>query len=557
MADALGLMPPSFLASIGEVVLNNNISIEAQPLELIAANNKNCLVLESLIFPTPYVKGQRAIQVTGNIFEGNNITLSSVTMGTLQIFAKDITGVNEFKTTASPATAQEIAEDIARALNDSIQFNRVYSANAFTGGGRVDIIAKVTGSSLNLGFGFVGGFVALGGLPNGTDENRGQQQNNYGAYTQIFGAPVSFGDVIDKTTFCLLSESEKKYSSPNKFEFDLTGALKDEFDIVEYLWSNQYNFNRIFGYVALWGESYSEGSFRRKFLVGTTAVKYSFSAAFDTRDYSSSMMSIYTFQAGATNKFFLTNSPDLKEVTLDSYEELSFIYKFAPTLFRLAIPTITPIFRDGSIGTEQLIFFVGVTVGGIYGINVSPNNLPIASIEAAAGKKVRDYIIKLRLLTSAPTGPLITDIPLASVDKTYRIIEPCTKKPIAFINRLGVVDTFDFIGDEISTLKRKITTGVKAIPCNTPSSINDATINRLIKSADVDLVKSLSSGWIDENVYIWLLELAASPQVWEVIDGENRAILVTGMTAREDSENKKFFVEIEYIDSIEYKNLTN
>ena len=555
MSDSIALFPPSFLATQLGTSLNNNVQVFEQPAELLATGNKNCIILES----KPLLNGVNSksqLQITGDIFEGDLFRVESVQMGSLSLEAKDVPSLLEFKTTATAGTVQAIAEDLAAALNDAVIFNRFYLADAFQGLGIVRIRAKSSGFFFTLVQSHVGNITAVSTIL-GVDKDRGQEKLNYGVYIDVFlGSDENYGFPIDKGQMCKLGSIEKKYQPSNLMEIDIAGLLDNstEFTPLDVTYP-VLSYKRVYPWVALYGETYSVGeTFRRKFLVGTTAVKWAIKAADDIATYSDIDLLNYVVQPGASDVCFLTNQPENKEVSDTSIEYLSVLVKASPTdIVRYLILTIKPRFIDNTTGVEELLYIQNTPKGGIYLTDVSVANLPISSIESTAGKTVLSYILQYRYATTlAELGSPLT-APLITKSQQYSFLVRCFDNPanMAFLNRWGCWDGVELTGEELPSMKRRAGAFVKNIPCR-PTATDFIT-----GAKNIQLNKTIKyfTGWIDESAFNWLDDLATSARVYIIKDGVQVASTVTNILLRKDVDKEKYFAEIEVANSAPFNAL--
>ena len=545
---SLQYFPPSFLATQDEATLNDNVAIVDQPGELIATGNKNCIVLSSKELG-PAVATISQLSIDGDIFEGDFIELVSQEM-TIRMTAKDVPGLLEFQSTATAGSPQGVATDLARAFNDAVIFNRFYVADAFQAGAIVRITAKVTGSKFIIVQNHSGNSSAVSTVL-GINGTRGQSLNNYGIYSDIFiGSDINFGFPIDKTNMELLGSIEKKYQPDNLMEVDVSGLLDSEPEFLPLV--DQYptlSFKPLYPWLALWGETYSTGeTFRRKYLVGTTAVKWAIKAAQNVATYDDAELQNFIIEAAASSKRFLTFQPPSKRITRDGKEWLSNIFKADPSSFiRVAIYTIRPNFRDGTNGAEEVITSQFIPNGGIYAFNASPENLGLDVIEATAGKVLKGYTIQVRYATTIAQVFSPLTAPTVTVPQRYVLDVRCYDEflNVAFMNKFGCWDGLQLNGEDNPTLTRRASTFVRSIPCNNSKT----EFIRGSKGITTEFKRDLSTDWIDQRTATWLQDLAESPRVYSYPNNQLTATFVEKIEIRKDSTNDKYFAEITLIGS--------
>lgn len=549
MSDSIALFPPSFLATQLATSLNSNVAIFEQPAELIATGNKNCIILESQALGAG-IKSESQLQITGDIFEGDIFRVESAEVGTIRLEAKDSPSLLEFKTTATAGSAQAVALDLAAALNDALIFNRYYIADAFQGLGIVRIRAKTSGFSFTLVQSHVGNITALSTIL-GADKDRGHQKDNYGVYIDVFlGMDENYGFPIDKSNMCKIGTIEKKYQPDNLMEIDIAGLLDNETEFTPLdVTAPGLSYKKVYPWVALYGETFSENdTFRRPFLVGTTAVKWAIKAAVDIATYSDFDLVNYTVQTGATDICFLTNQPENKFISIDAKEYLSVLIKaIGSDKGRYLVGTIIPTFRDNTVGPEEVIFYQPTSKGGIYLADVSPENLPLGSIEAGAGKTIKCYTLQYRYATTLAQQAAPLTAPLATKAQKYSFLVRCFDNPtsLAFLNRWGCWDGVEVVGEELPNMRRQAGSFVKNIPCR-PTQQDFMT-----GAKNINLQKTITyhTGWIDVEAFKWLDDLATSARVYTLKNGQQVASTVVGISLQKDNDKEKYFAEIEVAES--------
>ena len=127
---------------------------------------------------------------------------------------------------------------------------------------------------------------------------------------------------------------------------------------------------------------------------------------------------------------------------------------------------------------------------------------------------------------------------------------------IAWLNKLGTYDTFDFTGLAESSINRsdKDYTVVRDINFDGSTNIgfkNNATY-------DVATVKkvTVNSGWIDLNTFNWLLELLSSNTIYIYSSEYDSYVNLTGFKYASSSNDTLFNVEIELTQTIQENNIS-
>ena len=239
---------------------------------------------------------------------------------------------------------------------------------------------------------------------------------------------------------------------------------------------------------------------------------------------------------------FLTNSPNPKLIQRNSTEFLYYIqqanYPF-PTDLRGDI-----YFYDGTSIINHKFFdiFTGSTdFGGVIALNVGYDKLRLHDIEVS-GSTLRK-IKRIDFAVHQFQGGFQYSNTKSYI---YAVDDALRRFGVAFLNKLGGYDIFDFTGIVENTLDRVAGT------YNVPRKINfdgssslGFNVTSTYNTLETKTV-TVNSGWLNTAHYLWLQELLASNSIYCYTEPDQPYLNITSYTYKKSSLEDLFDLEITF-----------
>lgn len=247
---------------------------------------------------------------------------------------------------------------------------------------------------------------------------------------------------------------------------------------------------------------------------------------------------------GANLVNFLTDQPKQKETyyckdsACNEKEYLSFITEI-PNVSIKANVLVT--FRDGSTTTLSKTYKEKSVEGQAVTIDVSPE---VLGIDKLTNQDIYKWEVSINLN-----------------DQPYTVTQEYIRKPcglpntfnIIFLNQLGMWDSFTFVGDNNSQADYKTNTFRSNL---TPQTISSSRIVGNFNTSFTDGY-DLNSGYVNKEHYEWLKQLAASNEIYVVVEGKLQSYVLKSVDYKFDSFRSLYTVGIKINRTIEFNNVNN
>ena len=249
---------------------------------------------------------------------------------------------------------------------------------------------------------------------------------------------------------------------------------------------------------------------------------------------------------------WLTNSPSPKFVQRNSSE---FLYLLIPKDFGNELKVKGDLyFYDGTILTGETLYTVSTGTtnwGGVFMFAAGYNELGLADYETYSGgtRKIRKVDIALYQNDGINADYLL------STEKSYRyeIDEASNRYGVAFLNKLGTYDIFDFAGEIVNSVTHSNETYEVpreiALGGNSPNGFQATTVY------DTKVTKTIAanSGWINLETFNWLIELIESNRCYNYTETD-QSFLVAGTPTYTKSTNDDLYqIDVTFTETL-YQN---
>lgn len=328
--------------------------------------------------------------------------------------------------------------------------------------------------------------------------------------------------------------------------------VEDEYNMVAYDWQSSPVF------VLTGTTSYPQGGTGQIFVSGETSgasVQYSrqfyFWNAFDTADIQGGQTALNV----KTGVQFLTNAPNPKFVQRNSSE---FLYVMLPKDYGKTLKIIADLyFYDGTSLLDEELYTVSTSAtnyGGVYCFAAGYNELNLASYETYSGgtRKIRrvDFALHQQDVTGEPYN--------MSETRSYRyeIDEQSRRYGVAFLNKLGTYDIFDFSGEIVDSVTheneqyevpREI-----GLAGNSPFGFQSTSVY------NTKIVKTIAAntGWIDEDHFDWLMELLSSNRCYNYTETDQSFLIVESAAYEKSSNDDLYQIDVQFKETLYQNNIS-
>ena len=249
---------------------------------------------------------------------------------------------------------------------------------------------------------------------------------------------------------------------------------------------------------------------------------------------------------------FLTNSPNPKFIQRDSSE---FLYLMLQKDYGKTLKIIADLyFYDGTSLTGETLYTVstGATnYGGVFMFAAGYNELGLASYETYSGGTRKIRKVDFALYQEDATGD---PYPLSET-KSYRyeIDEQPRRYGVAFLNKLGTYDIFDFAGEIVNSVTHENET------YEVPRSINQqggspyGFQSTTVYNTKVTKTIAANTGWIDEDHFDWLMELIESNRCYNYTETDQSFLVVESVDYSKSSNDDLYQIDVQFIETL-YQN---
>ena len=374
------------------------------------------------------------------------------------------------------------------------------------------------------------------------DAYEGSIIDGYSIYLETYYNPdAQFGEVLSLADFVKINELELPFSKDNVHRFD-TSSICKSFVSTPPIDFNYLGFaiqtDMLKPFFFKYGEKFplvlgEPTTYRRN--KASTGFKWVISGALPLEEDND--MSIYT----SGTRQFLTNSPIIKDLQRNQQE---FLYLIVPKDYGNQLDLRGTIeYYDGTIQSNVVFFTINnlaTNTGGVYVINVGFDALDLASFEAGvSGTKIK----KVTLAVWENNGSA-----LFSDFKTYRyaVKEITSKFGVAFENRPGGYDTFEFSGSIAETVTRESKTLTVPLDIQNKGRVPEGFKREASFDTFVTEQFTVNTGWIDLDHFNWLQELLSSNNIYSYTTEFQSYLTVTGYKYEKSNLDSLYNMEVTF-----------
>jgi hypothetical protein len=558
--------------------------ITGSPVALTAANNPIVLQLQTAI-NSPLPKPAKSRLNINNVVAIDttitfNITYPQVYTATftakgfpdsnIKFLATNLTDQNGI--VVGTNSADEIATSIAECLQQDIVLRRLY----YITNNATDVLLTARENTPNLNLTTAQVSISNVGIQLLTDQLgasnfEGQLSGNYSLYTEVYVNPdLEFGNTPVEADFIRVGELQIPYQKDNLHKFQVETILKNfvqstppDFTFTGFTTLPDYDC----AYFLKYGEIFpliANSQTKKKRYKGKSTFLTTCNAALNFEDANDMTGYLGTRLTGltATNGTYplsgitwLTNSPQTLYVQRNSKQYLSFLLQRNYASSGRTLSCNGDIyFYNGTVITGVTFFQItsGITTnfGGLTMLAVGYDALGLAGYENSGNTKVR------RVDFSVYNNDSNGSYPLTEV-KTflYEIDEQPLRFGVAFLNKFGCWDIFDFVGEVVSD--EDITRENYQVPrqINPDGSSPKGFIANSVYNTQYVPKWTLNSGTIDALTYEWLQELLESNRVYSYTNQHQNFLIVTSYTANKSTNVNEYTLQLILSESIGENNV--
>ena len=561
-------IPSNWNAQPNEQQLSSNpfATLLRQPEEITASENMQRFVLRAFINNSSAQKSAIVLSVDGNL--DYNIPAVLVISGggvSVTLTASNTPSFNEFFSNNgfTILDRMRLAQAIVYELQNNLAFNNLYESEAVNT--NINITARNYGNfdltvTLPLNMSTVSTIA-------GSSLYSYNTVQDYTSFTEVYVGWAEFGTTADRSTFYQAGVLDIPFTD-DEIECTVNSLTKNYVDVVfpvkklnqsisitklDEIAINADKEPILRPYFTVFGDSfrYVNNGEKKRIVQGCSAVRWVQNAARPKLD--GYRLDYYVWNNGTSQQFlFLTDRPQLSQVTYDSHQFLQFLTKEkGKGTWWLELKSH---FYDGTDQTTLFGGTAGFSYVGLYGncsIDVSPAVLGLESIESVAGKLIDWYELSI-VWTTSPTSNTFRSYP-----KSYKMLRRCNDKSINinWFNKLGAWDSFEFLGIQAKTLQRTQKEVQRALPFDANTRLGATLISDAVDSEitltykiDSDTTYSAESGLIDRSHYDWISSLLDSPSIitFDKTNRQFRALIVTDYEYLWNNDNTEFNLRISY-----------
>lgn len=249
---------------------------------------------------------------------------------------------------------------------------------------------------------------------------------------------------------------------------------------------------------------------------------------------------------------FFTNSPNPKFIQRNSSE---FLYLMLPKDYGKTLKIIADLyFYDGTSLTGETLYTVstGATnYGGVFMFAAGYNELGLADFETYSGgtRNIRKVDFAL-YQNDAVNGDY-----LLSEEKSYRyeIDEQPRRYGVAFLNKLGTYDIFDFAGEIIDSVQHDNETYEVPRALNLQGGSPLGFQAKTVYNTKVTKTIAANTGWINEDHFDWLMELLESNRCYNYTETDQSFLVVESIDYSKSSNDDLYQIDVQFIETL-YQN---
>lgn len=530
---------------------------EKEPSDIVAANNPIINNVTTAISNPNAVQGKTKFSIVGAIANNTKIvlTLTSPFAYTQTYYAKSYpnktnyflasTLNNQTGVVVGSNTAAEIAVSLAQVLQNDVVVSKVYDIEL--SGAEVVLTAKELGSRFNLSsnnVSIVGSNLTHTIVNVGGDKYDGQLTDNYSIYMEVMAGTTQYPDLGAMSDYKKISELQMPFNVNNQHKFNLSEIVKTQIQTPQpdNNLSTVILTDPIKSFYCKLGEIYplvaNTNTLKKRFKQ-ESGYFWAINSALD-REVANDM----TNWQGTLNNYtgidfysavrFLSSSPVNKYITRTSQEYLYFL--LPKNYGNILTLKATLYLSNGTIVYDQNVKSITTTAtnaGGVCCINCSYTSLGLSSFETST-VKIMYYQLKIYQNVSG----------LGSIGyseyKKYIISDNAIGFGINFQNKLGMYDSFDFIGAVEETIDRAYQVYTKPLSYTNAGGVNQGFNSKTVWYNKVTKKVVVNSGWIDSNTFNWLLELLNSKTIYSYTEQYINYLILTDFTYIKNSNEDQY-----------------
>lgn len=554
---------------------STNITVN-EPSNLVASENPIIINLSTEKISTQRINAEATITVSDAVENNDTITfnLTAPINYNVTYTAKDFPNRDNYFLTDTIAnrdgdiigtnTTDEILSSLAEVLQKDITLSRYYAITIDRDNDTIKLRAKQNGSrftldSNNLLLNTASNGLILSNSIRGVDTFKGDQLNDYSLWCEVHVADnLQFGDPVTGGTYRRISELELPYSFDNIHRFDFSSILKTQVSTprpdLDFTGFTTYP-SMLKPFKFVYGEKFplvNGENTKKKLVLGETDGYWVKNHSLDYQ-LGNNIITLTGVTATSTTNTdvpFLTNSPNPLQIQRGQQE---YLYFLLPKNYGQQLDVRGDIdFYDGSSITGVTFFEIedsGDNLGGVYGLNISYDSLGLSTYENSGNTKIKRCTFAVYQQSGASRY---------TEEKTYflEIDEQPRRFGVAFENKQGVYDTFDFIGIVEETIDRSSKTYTVPRLINNSGASPEAF--KSTSSYDTTVVKRIvvNSGWIDQDHFDWLVELMGSNNLFSYTTTYDNYLNVSGFQYSKSSLDDLYNLEVTFTATIRENNIS-
>lgn len=252
---------------------------------------------------------------------------------------------------------------------------------------------------------------------------------------------------------------------------------------------------------------------------------------------------------------FLTNAPNPKFIQRNSNEFLYIILK--KNYGRDLTIKANMYFFNGTSLTGQTLYVIsssGTNNGGVYCVPSGYEQLGLEDYETYSGgtRKIRKLEFAIFQTDDANIESELTEVR----NYRYEIDELVRRYGVAFLNKRGTWDIFDFTGEIVNTVEHqnkiyqvpRLLDGAGASPKGFQS--NTVYNTKVVKSI------ACNTGWINLDTFNWLIELLSSNRIYNYTDSDQPFLITSSIDYNKSSNDDLYQIDVVFTETLEENNIS-
>lgn len=255
------------------------------------------------------------------------------------------------------------------------------------------------------------------------------------------------------------------------------------------------------------------------------------------------------------NVKFLTSSPNPKFIQRDSSE---FLYLMMQKDYGKTLKIKGDLyFYDGTTLTGETLYTVSTgstNYGGVFMFAAGYNELGLADYETYSGgtRKIRRVDFALYQHDDENGDYLLSE------EKSYRyeIDEQPRRYGVAFLNKLGTYDIFDFAGEIINSVTHSNESYEVPRALNLRGASPFGFQANTVYNTKVINIIAANTGWIDEDHFDWLIELLESNRCYNYTETDQSFLIVKTVNYTKSSNDDLYQIDVTFEETLWQNNIS-